>query len=282
MGNRLANRTLPQLVTGLAARGLACLLAGGMLLGASATPAWSWGPAGHRVVARIAMEYLSPKAQKRLRFLLGADVSPEQAANWADEIREQRPETSPWHYINIPPAATSLDLKRDCPDRDCITVKIREFSGIVRLSVRTRSEVQESLKFLIHLVADLHQPLHAGYLQDRGGNEIAVIVSGQETNLHALWDSDLVRQLGSDEVALAERLQQAITSAQKHEWQQGNLRDWTWESHLLAVRYAYGALPRGNPKRLDAEYLGPASTLVEQQLSKAGVRLAKVINETWP
>ncbi len=204
-----------------------------------------------------------------------------EVANWADQVCEERPVTAPWHYINIPPAATELDLKQDCPAEDCVTAQIRRLVGILRLGMRETEERQEALKFLVHLAGDLHQPLHAGYGQDRGGNDIAVVAEGRNSNLHAFWDSVTVSRLGEDKGAIASRLAGSVSAAQKKAWEKGNVRDWTWESHLLAVRVAYGALPHGNPKQLDEGYARQASLVVEEQLAKAGIRLAKVINEVW-
>ena len=252
------------------------------LLLACSVPAWSWGPLGHRVIARIAEQHLSAKARGRLKFYFGRDMQLADQAMWADEVREQRPETAPWHYINIPPQATAFKAERDCRQDDCVTAKIREFVGIARLAVRGKNQVADAARFVIHLAADLHQPLHAGHGEDRGGNGIMVKFRGEDKNLHQVWDSGILSLNGEDELALADRLSELITPEKKKEWLRGRPSEWAWESHLAAVRVAYGALPAGEPKALDEEYLRQARAVVEEQLVKAGVRLAELLNQTWP
>lgn len=250
-----------------------------LLLGVPSSSAW--GPDGHWIVGKIAEQHLSPNATKRLALLFGESTSLAEVANWADEIREDRPESAPWHYINIPPGATEIDLKRDCAGDDCVTAQIRRLVGVLRLGMREREERQDALKFLAHLVGDLHQPLHAGYGHDHGGNGIVVVAAGRNLDLHALWDSVVVKRIGEDRDAIAARLSASVSPEQKKAWGKGSIRDWSWESHLLAVRVAYGGLPPGNPKQLEDGYLRQATMVAEEQLAKAGIRLAKVINDAW-
>jgi hypothetical protein len=253
-----------------------------LLLALNAAPAWSWGPLGHRIIARIAAREAGSKARSRLSFYIGRDVAIEDAALWANDLQTERPETARWHFIQIPPNAMELDLKQQCPEGECITVKVREFEGIARLGIRDRSEIEEAVKLLLHLVGDLHQPLHAGYAEDQGGKSIPVVLDGRAMSLYDAWDAALVERLGTDDAAIAERLIQNTTSEQRQRWCRGNLRDWTWETHLLAARLAYGALPSGSPKTLGSDYLIQANEVVETQLKKAGVRLAKILDQVWP
>ena len=247
-----------------------------------ASPASAWGPAAHRIIASVAQEHLNARARARLAYVLGSETTLADVATWADDVRDERPETATWHYINIPPAATNLRPQRDCPDSNCVSDKIREFVSIARLGIRGKSEVGQAIKYLIHFVGDLHQPLHAGFAEDKGGNQIPVMAEGRESNLHSIWDSTIIRRLGSDEAEIAQHLNQGITPLQKKQWRQGRPREWAWESHLLAVRVAYGALPAGSPKRLDEDYLAQAAAVAEEQLAKAGIRLAALINQVWP
>jgi nuclease S1 len=256
--------------------------AGICFLLALSAPAWGWGPLGHRIIARIAEKEAGSKALSRLNLYLGKDVAIEDAVLWADTLEVERPETARWHFIHIPPNAMELDLDRVCPDRDCVTVKVREFEGIARLGIRDRSEIEEAVKLVLHLMGDLHQPLHAGYAEDEEGRGIPVVLDGRAMSLYDAWDSALVARLGDDDAAIAERLEQNITSEQRRQWQAGNLRDWTWETHLLAARMAYGALPTGSPKTLGDDYVAQATEVVETQLMKAGVRLAKILDRIWP
>jgi hypothetical protein len=245
------------------------------------TPTQAWGPDGHWIVGKIAQEHMSPNAARRLHILLGADASLADLGDWADEVRPERPETAPWHYTNIPPEATDLDLKRDCPNHDCITAQIRRLVGIVRLGMRTSQERQEALKFLVHFAGDLHQPLHAGYGSDRGGLDIPVVFEGRQGNLHVFWDSVSGSFPGDDKAAIADRLARSVTPQQKKEWQRDGPLQWTWETHLLAVRVAYATLPPGNPRQLDADYARRTRIVTEEQLAKAGIRLAKLLDDVW-
>ena len=267
----------------LTLRGVQPLLAAVIILLTGAPdPAPAWGPIGHRVIARIAQQHLSAKARSRLAFYFGKDFALEELAMWADDIKEQRSETGPWHYLDITPEATSLEMERDCPKGNCIAWKIREFIGISRLALRKKDELLEPIKFIVHFGGDLHQPLHLGHPQDRGGWDIPVELNGRSMNLHEAWDSGILELTGENEEALAQRLSGRITPESKRRWEKGLLRDWSWEAHLIAIRVAYAALPSGSPKVLDEEYVRRAREVIEEQLTKGGVRLAELLNRTWP
>ena len=116
-----------------------------------------------------------------------------EVSTWADQIRVQRPETAPWHYVNIPihlqlVESSGFDPTRDCPNEACVVAKIEQFERV--LTDRQASDRQrlEALKYLVHFIGDVHQPLHASKNQDRGGNEVPVMFMGSQTNLHAIWE----------------------------------------------------------------------------------------------
>lgn len=253
-----------------------------VLVGLQASPAWGWGPLGHLIVARIAEREAGDKARSRLRFYLEKEGGIASAARWAGDLTAERPETARWQFIHIPPNAMELDLEKQCPLEDCLPTKIREFEGIARLGIRDRAQLTEAVKYVIHLMGDLHQPLHAGYAEDESGRKIPVVLDGREMSLFEAWDAALVERLGSDDMAVADRLWQRISSEQRERWSEGNLRTWTWETHLLAARMAYGALPTGSPKTLGEDYLAQSMEVIETQLMKAGVRLARILDRTWP
>lgn len=251
-----------------------------MLLAAAAPQAWGWNELVHRAVARVAHERLTPEAERRHRLLMGVGSKLEDVAGWADQIIEERPETEAWHSITIPPDATEIDLDRDCPVGDCSPVKVRECVGIVRLAFKTKPEIIEAFQFLVSLTVDLHHPLNAGYPPGGGGDVVPVVLEGRDMRLRHAWDGPI---LGDDDDvdALADRIRSHITSENAREWSRGTLKDWTWETHLTAVRVAYGGLPQGSPKKLDEAYIRQARTAAEIQLAKAAVRLAALLNETW-
>ena len=150
-----------------------------------------------------------------MKYLFRDETALQSIAAWADEIRVERPYTTPWHYINIPPSAEGVDWKPDCPEGNCITVKIREFAGVVRLAIKTREERQEALQFLVHLVGDLHQPLNAGFLQDHGGNDTTVKFDGGELTLHEFWDGALIGHKGETPEDVANALNAAAERIEK-------------------------------------------------------------------
>ena len=260
---------------------LGLVLLGPVLLSAGAAPSWAWGPAGHRVVARIAESQLSKQALSRYQIVAGKGASLVEAANWADEIIPERPVTARWHSIAFRPGSVELKLERDCPFRECITAKMREFVGVARLAMRPPVERYEALRFVIHLMGDLHQPLRAGYPAGLEGREIPVVFNGQRSDLGRFWETGLLDMMIEDEAAFSERLIAKLKPADRKNWSQGRLQDWTWESHLVAVRFAYGTLPEGETKVLEADYIQRLRPIVEEQLMKAGVRLAAVFNEIW-
>jgi hypothetical protein len=239
----------------------------------------AWSDLVHRAVLRVAQERLSPTADRRQRLMMGSDAKLYDVAGWSHQIESERPETEAWHSITIPPTATRLDLRRDCPVGDCTPVKLRETVGIVRLAHKDKPQLIEAFKFLVNLAVDLHQPLRAGYPPGNGGDPIPVVFDGRESELFEYWDEEIFQD---DEDALAARIRDLITPARVREWTVGNMKDWTWDTHLSAVRVAYGALPKGSPKQLDGDYAVQARLAAELQLAKAAVRLAALLDEVWP
>jgi hypothetical protein len=156
--------------------------------------ALAWGSEGHHIIADIAEQYLEPATAQQAHEMLALDNVTTLAAvsTWADDIRTQRPETAPWHYVNIPinpPDGTppAYDARRDCPTGDCVVAKIGTFEAVLRDKSAPPRHRLEALKFLVHLVGDISQPLHCADNQDRGGNDVHVDFMGWRTNLHAVW-----------------------------------------------------------------------------------------------
>jgi S1/P1 Nuclease len=187
---------------------------------ASSSKVLAWGYDCHRIIAEIAEQFLEPQTAHQVRTLLTIDnvTTLADVSTWADEIRIQHPETAPWHYVNIPihPSpgeAEGYVAARDCPRDDCIVAKIAQFDLV--LADRQASERQrlEALKYLVHFVGDIHQPLHVSDNNDRGGNDVIVIFRGYPTNVHAVWDTGIIElALGPDERSYALKLVQDITA----------------------------------------------------------------------
>ena len=156
------------------------------------------GSRGPSDCCTIAADQLTPAAKLQVQQLLGTDDAATvmmDVSTWADEIRLQRPNTAPWHFVNIPVGAAGYNRARNCPHDDCVVAQIERDARIVddrQLAAPIRAE---ALRFLIHLVGDLHQPLHAADNGDRGGNQVHVLSRRRNTNLHAVWDVE--RQTGS-------------------------------------------------------------------------------------
>jgi hypothetical protein len=248
--------------------------------------AFAWGYEGHRIIAEIAEQYLQPETVRQVRDLLALDNTTTLAAvsNWADEIRGQRRETARWHYVNIPihpPAGVPAvcDGERDCPRGDCVVAAIERFTAVLSDRSTPSRERLEALKFVVHFVADLHQPLHASNNDDRGGNGVAVVLAGRSMSLHAMWDWGILEPaVQGDERGYAMRLNHEITAEEAADWQRGTLIDWANESYRIARDRIYSEM---RPSTVSLEFADGSAFLpiVNQQLEKAGVRLAAVLNQ---
>lgn len=257
------------------------------------TPLHAWGAQGHRVVAAIAADLLTPSARRAASALLDGRTLADIAV-WADQIRDDLNQTASWHYVNIPPDATSYDRDRDCPRqpqvsagsradrwRDCIVDRI-EFNRL-RLANGSldRADRVVALKFLVHLVGDIHQPFHAIGVA-RGGNGIPVsvfgstgcsidAVSSQPCNLHAAWDVSLTTRRNLDDRAYVAAL--ARRAAIQRQKPTGSAEGWAMESMLLGKAALL-------PARADVDeaYYRAQIEVVDEQIARAGVRLASLIN----
>lgn len=287
------------------------LLLTSLLLACPAAPALAWGYDGHRTVARITEQLLQPQVRETVTALLASDPSHltkhdiASESTWADAYKYAKSSNDPhapkrgrkWHYINLQiknpdmdkacygfPALSAGTVASQGTSRDCIVNKIAQFAHELAQADTPKYEKRLALKFLIHLVGDLHQPLHAADNHDRGGNSVHVSgITHRSATLHHAWDTVFVRKLGKKLPQLAQSLLAHITPEQLKAWQQGNARDWAWESFRIAKSEVYGRLPHQDYRHLqhlDAAYVSNAKAVVEQQLSKAGVRLAWLLNRT--
>ena len=250
---------------------------GALMLTAGA--AFGWGPEGHRAVAMIAAQNLTPEVRNKVQAMLTPHETLAAISVWADDIREEHAETGPWHYIDIPLAASTIDMEHECRAGNCVVAKITEFESVLKNKSADPAERREALEFVVHFIGDLHQPLHCADNNDQGGNKVQVIFFGQPSNLHAVWDGGILRREKQYGEQLATTLESRITPEQKAAWAQGSVADWALESHALAVRVAYGRLPTGTTPDLSDDYANAALPVVEEQIEKAGVRLAHLLNE---
>ncbi len=279
----------------------AAALAAGLLL--TSQPALAWGPQGHRTIGAIADRLLSPAAHGVVLAILADDrdkfgnpsgrTTLESVSDWADEVRHTPADHPAWHYEDIP-VCGSGEKARFCPDAECVTEQLKR--QIARLGDTASSARQraEALKWVVHLLGDIHQPLHAADNGDHGGNLVPVVLEGVHTrgreNLHRAWDNDLV-QLALDArsrqqpprniAALAKEAQNL-----EREVGQGTPDSWAQESNHLARNVAYhypgfscNSVPRASIV-LDRGYLDDAELVVRERLLLAGARLATLLNST--
>jgi len=251
----------------------------------------AWGAVGHHVVARIAWTLLTPGAKAEAQRLLGDGMETfVSASTWADDVRSSRPETSNWHFVDIPVDRPRYDAALDCGPTehgDCVVAELARAKAVVADRARSDGDRSEALKFLMHFVGDIHQPLHAIDNHDRGGNSVRVLSlrdgpSGRATNLHAVWDTGIINLSTETEAARATRLVAALKSHPVD----GTFdpAKWAEESHAIALRDAYrypGFSPDGPPKdpvALDEAYLARAAPVIDDQLMRGGARLGAVLN----
>jgi hypothetical protein len=251
--------------------------------------AGAWGWQGHIIVARIAEQHLTDKAKAGINQLLEPDrkITDDSVASWPDHIRRDRPETGPWHYVDIPFDASSYDASRDCPTGQCVVAQTEHFAAVLADTNATTASRAEALRFVVHFVGDMHQPLHSSERNhDRGGNlvKITFLSDSQPGNLHSVWDTFLLRQyLGDgDVVQYADQLNSKITPQQAKDWAGGSVADWAWESHQQAVTHTYAGVPvQDTPVNLDAQYVAANREVVETQLMRAGIRLSVLLNKAF-
>jgi hypothetical protein len=250
----------------------------------------AWGRPGHIITAMVAAQYLDADARTKVDRLLGGARSTSVrslaakmggVANWPDTIIGDRPETARWHFVNIPRDASGYDASEHCQDvggaGDCVVEAIRRNREILADTSKSTAERREALKFLIHFVGDLHQPLHAGFPEDRGGNLIKVTFFGTETNLHKVWDRGIIEwaRLGDRQFADA-LIAEVIIPGNVAELQSGTVVEWAEQSWELSKSNAYN-IP--SDKKLGDDYYEENWFIVDEQLAKGGLRLARLLNE---
>jgi hypothetical protein len=268
--------------------------------------ALAWGPEAHRIIGEIADRNLSPGARAKVIELLRddrlADGAPSgrrtlgEVANWADEIRDYDwgKRRGFWHYDNAPLCGPA-DYAKYCRAGRCASARLArqlELLGEEQARPRVRNE---ALKWVVHLTGDIHQPLHAANRRDQGGNRVQVSFFGKRDNppygtmnLHAVWDTQMVSRLiaergGEHAVASA-----PIAAGDRRAWEKGSISDWIAESHALARDKVYALLPTAvscsrkivGIVAIDQTYYASAAPVIETQIMKAGVRLARLLNET--
>jgi hypothetical protein len=274
---------------------------------------FAWGDRGHEITGVIAYARLTAPVKKQINAMLAGDrdtLTPGDFVSrttWADEYRDsdrlttkkRYENTRNWHFVNIDIATGRIAsaCNRNLPPgiaasagpaKACIIDKIEQFAAELRDKSSAENEKLLALKFLLHLVGDLHHPLHTADNRDRGGNDVPVVFGqrARRESLHSYWDNYLVQRLGSNARAVGASLDRQITRTKADAWAKGTPADWAKDSFNQAKAGAYdftgqqklsGA--QGGGVRLNATYEQRAIPIVRDQLSKAGVRLASVLND---
>lgn len=266
-------------------------LIGSLLICLVAAPsAFAWGREGHQIVAAIAKQRLSETARAAIADLLGDldSMANESVPAWADEIRRERQVTAPWHYVNVPVGVASVvgyDGARDGKGGDTIVGAISRFEAVLKDKSAPRQDRIEALKFLIHFVGDIHQPLHcAARNNDRGGNSVLAYMpgaTGQASNLHRIWDGELLRVYlaGKTSLEYAKTLTDQLDGTSAAAWSASPTPEaWATDGWQVAEAHVYPAVPHGQVTQLTAGYVAAVRPVVDTQLQKGGVRLAIVLN----
>ncbi len=240
----------------------------------------AWGVEGHRIVGQVADSYLTKKARKEISKILGTE-SIAISSNWADFVKSDPAYNylSNWHYINLKAGLSETQVNAYLA-QDTATdayTKINFLAAELRKKVLSPESKQLYLRVLVHLVGDIHQPMHTGRLEDLGGNKIKVLWFNDSKNLHQVWDDQLIQfqQLSYTEYTAAINY---TTKEQVKAWQQEPVSSWVYQSYQLAEKIYNDTKP---DQKLDYKYNYHYVSILNQQLLKGGVHLAGLLNEIF-
>jgi hypothetical protein len=235
-----------------------------------------WGATGHRTVGQIADNYLKGKTKRKIAELLDGQ-SLALVSTFGDDIKSDKRYNKfyTWHYVNMP-FDMNYQASEKNPEGDLVT-GIETCKSILLDENSTKEEKVFYLKLLVHLMGDLCQPMHVGRKEDKGGNTVQVQWFGKGTNLHSVWDSKMIDSFGMSYTELAENMNE-ISKEQVAFLQEGTIVDWVNDTHKYAIE-VYESAEVG--ENLGYTYMYEYFGLTRSQLQKAGIRLAKVLNELF-
>jgi hypothetical protein len=238
------------------------------------TGSFAWGVTGHRAIGLVAEKHLSAKAKKKLKLLMGQE-SLAMMSTWMDEVSADSTfnYTADWHWVTIETGKNYSDSPKN-PNGDVIMTLERLVMELKSKKLDRKKEI-EYVKMIVHLVGDIHQPLHVGCCDDRGGNSVKVKWFRNETNLHSVWDSNMIDDTKLSYTELAGALEEPPTEVLT-QWQKASVRDWAAES--MTYRKQVYAVGDGN---LSFKYSYKNLDSVKLRLVQAGIRLAGVLNEIY-
>jgi hypothetical protein len=235
-----------------------------------------WGKTGHRTTGKIAEKHLTRKAKKAIHKLLEGE-SLAFVSTFADEIKSDKKYNKfySWHYVNFPLDGNYKDSEKN-PKGDLIT-GINHCIAVLKDNNSTKEDKVFYLKILVHLVGDLHQPMHVGQAEDKGGNDIKVKWFYKSSNLHRVWDTDMIAEYKMSYTELADSVEE-LSKTEINQIKNGSVLDWVSETHEL-TKEVYNSVEENENLRYKYSYKYLSS--VRKQLQKGGIRLAKLLNEIF-
>lgn len=237
----------------------------------------AWGSIGHKTIAYIAQDELTPQAKKQVMELLALENKKNMAdvAMWADKYRKQYPEL-PDHMVRIPLDKNAYDAQRDCPPSQklCVVQGVEQQLALLREKKLPPSKRLQALKMVVHFFGDIHQPLHTS-----AKTGVSAILNGQHLTMHHIWDTESVAQFGLEPRQLANQLETNLPNVA-----QETPEIWVNEGHEIARRYfkpLLDRMPKGRPIILPDDYLQTIAPVVQLRLQQAGIRLGRALNEIF-
>ncbi|HTN19254.1 MAG TPA: S1/P1 nuclease [Pelobium sp.] len=240
----------------------------------------SWGVTGHRSIAKIAENHLSTKTKVAVKAILGDEEMP-MVSTFADEIRSNPKyrEQGSWHYINLPENLNYSEFVKALKSDTSANV----YNALLKMvaELKNKKTIKEerlfALKMVIHLVGDLHQPMHVSRAEDEGGNKIKLRFNYKQSNLHSIWDSGLIEYNGLTFTEMATALDN-VSDAKIKEWQSDELTKWLFESYQISAKLYKEIEGKAS---LDYNYYPQHSKIYKERIQKAGIRLAGLLNEIY-
>ena len=258
---------------------LSSALIAALVVALSPTSAHAWGAKGHRLVAGLAAAELTPQARAEVARLLRGAAEPTLVgvANWADDLRGYDAglgkRSSPWHYVNLAEDGCAYRRTAHCADGDCVIEVIVRQRALLADRRQPDAVRAQALKFLVHFVGDAHQPLHAGYARDKGGNTVQLQLDGQGSNLHRLWDSAVIASAELSEPRYLHHLQQMTLP---REARIGLTDPTAWAEASCRIVQRDGFYP--SRAKIEPAYFTQWRPTADAQLRIAGHRLAALLN----
>jgi len=235
-----------------------------------------WGATGHRTIGEIADANLKGKTKRKISEILDGQ-SLALVSTFGDDIKSDKRynDFNTWHYVNMPFDVDYQHSEKN-PEGDLVTA-IEKCKSVILDENASKEDKAFYLKLLVHFIGDLHQPMHVGRKEDKGGNTIQVQWFGSGTNLHSVWDSKMIDSFDMSYTELASNTSE-ISKEQVVELQKGTIVDWVNDTHIYAKK-VYDSVETGENLRYD--YMYQYFSLTQSQLQKGGIRLAKVLNELF-